>query len=271
MLLSSTVSEHFNHSLLEGALFGVEVEVETHATPPNRNTALWEAKHDGSLRGPSKEYVMYTPSSLKDTILAVNTLYRRFEKNNVVVKNSMRAGVHVHVNQRDKTLKQVITFLCAYWLVEDYLIQRYCGEERAGNSFCLRLKDAELPLNYLFRRIQVNEEQLVSRYDVDSLRYAAVNIAALVNLGTLEFRSLRTPTTPEPLINWLNVLATLEDQASQFESPAELLDFLSGEGPTLLVNRLLNTDLLPELHDELFLESARRIQLLAYGIDWNNE
>jgi hypothetical protein len=269
MNLNQTVADHFGKVLIPSTVFGVEVEVEAATPSPERDTVLWAATADNSLRGYSKEYILNTPSPLAETINAVEVLYRRFAKNNVVLHDSMRAGVHIHINQTHKTLKQVVTFLCAYWLVEDYLIETYCGTERSGNLFCLRLKDAEAPLSQLYRRLWTKTYPLVTTMEADLFRYGSVNIGALSKLGTLEFRALRTPTTSRPLVAWLTVLDHLHTAAETYASPADLIDALSGEGPTRLVNQLLGSDLEEGQNDYRFLESARRVQLLAYGIDWN--
>jgi hypothetical protein len=267
--LSKKLCEVFNYQgeLPESRLFGIEVEVEASNSLPTKTTQLWRSEHDGSLRGNAIEYVLSLPLPLEETLSAVDNLYGRFRRMGSSLNDSMRAGVHVHVNQRHRTIQQVATLLSTYWLVEDILIREKAGRERQGNLFCLRLSDATYPLFYLMTNLQ-EQRPLVYEDDRDTLRYAAVNIAPLSVFGTLEFRALRTPATEGPLKEWIKLINRVCDQAERFSSPADLIDFCSGEGPLTIANEILGTELSSVEDERILYQAIRRIQPLAYLINW---
>jgi hypothetical protein len=262
--MSSTVHSHFELAPLLGQLVGVEIEVEAHSALPTGHTTLWRNTMDNSLRGSSREYIIKAPSTPTAAKQAVTALYRRFERNNVVLKDSMRAGVHIHLNQQHKTLRQMLTFASLYWIFEDYLIKTYCGNEREGNLFCLRLSDAEAPIMALVSAIR-DRSGLVA-YGDDNLRYSSMNFCALARFGTLEFRALRTPLTPGPIRDWIDVLVELENKAFEFESPQQLIESFSGAGFAHMARQLLPTA--EDIEEHTVVEAIRRIQPLAYLVDW---
>lgn len=271
--LEASIGELYGQNfkyLTDGKLFGVEVEVESVSELPPYPGKVWETKHDGSLRGFSREYVFSGPISLSAAEAAIENLYRLFADRGVPVTNSMRAGVHIHINQQHRTVKQVMTFLSAYWLVEDYLVDKYCGAERAGNLFCLRLKDADFPLSYVVRRLSSGGTPIsTSSVDNDYIRYAAANLSSLASFGTIEFRALRTPTTPQPIIDWIRVLNHIEEASLAFSSPRDLLESCSGEGVVQIASRLLGERLDEEQHARPLQEALWRVQPLAYNVNWS--
>ena len=127
-------------------LFGVEIEMEgkTPIFRLSKDNEVWNWVNDGSLKSPvdNIEYVFKTPLPLDKAIKGVSDLYDTLKKNSTVIANSMRAGVHIHVNCQNLTIRQLFTFLAAYHAME-IVITRSFGEDRVGNLFCLRLIDAD--------------------------------------------------------------------------------------------------------------------------------
>jgi hypothetical protein len=268
-MLQSTINGLFGCTLLSGPLYSTEIEVEAGSELPSRTTKHWVAKPEGSLRGYAIEYVSTEPKSLAEAGAAVVNLYQRLQTANCQIRDSMRASVHVHLNMSDQPVQQVITFLSLYWIFEEILVRVYCGEERSGNLFCLRIVDTDFPVLALRDMIVSNRPSKIS---FDPLKYSACNVGALRRYGTLEFRTLRTPTSPEPILEWLQVIDQLRQSAARFDSPAQVLEQFSGGGGEQLARVVFSDSQFEKLSQEPIEEAAYRaariIQPLVYSTTW---
>lgn len=257
-----------NKNRLQKGLFGVEIEVEG-TNLPDRIEG-WSTTEDGSLRGDeSYEYVMPKPLDLKGVRKALNALEVAFETNKSEVFESVRTGVHVHVNAQDFTIKQLFTFSTCYYLLEDLLI-RWCGEYREGNLFCLRTKDAEYVLFALIDAIQNKNMKYLSS---ENIRYASMNFNSLFKYGSLEFRAMRGTRDLDAIYQWTEILSELRENFTKFKDPAEVIMSMSGEGEDLFLRKILPTTYhLFTDHPNYSLDirkSARRVQMMAFSTDWD--
>jgi hypothetical protein len=198
------------------------------------------------------------------------------------VKDSVRAGVHVHINQRDRTLLETVNFAFLFWILEEAMVDALCGEERAGNMFCLRLVDAEYPIMELensLRNLNGGGRRGNGRWggvgDSSNLRYAGLNLTSLGKYGTLEFRTLRTPQAAQPILDWMRALNAVRTTAMGYENPQEILNAISGGGATQLLQQIfadepnilaqLNT---PDIESKVF-RGVRLVQSFAYNTNWS--
>lgn len=218
---------HFQGQMLDGEV-GIEIEVEGRRLPAQAGK-FWTVTRDGSLRGEEAfEYVLTTPVTRKEVSPALTELYNRFDKSKSVLDDTGRAGVHIHINIRDLSIKELYTFLFLYLILERPLVN-FCGENRVGNLFCLRAVDAEFLL--------VTIRTLVANHDLrslrnDQLRYAAMNLTAIPKYGSLEFRAMASPVKQEKIEAWTNMLLAIKDAVKQFESPLAVVEgvsFFGGE------------------------------------------
>ncbi len=194
----------------KAAQVGIEIEMEFNKFGAP-HVAGWDAKEDPSLRGSAIEYVS-NPMMVVDVPGAVNRVYDSVAAAGLKVSDSMRAGVHIHYNCLDKSLSDVITFAQIYYILENMLVQE-SGNSRAGNLFCLRASDADFVLGFLSDCLR---NRAFADLANDNIRYCSLNYTSLPKYGTLEFRSLRTPTNPEPIIQWVNEIHHLMEQSSKY-------------------------------------------------------
>ena len=250
-------------------LFGVEVEVEGSAILPREINNSWVVTRDGSLRGEAYEYVFSRPLGKEDTVLEVKELYRQL---NGKVTDSMRAGAHVHVNCLELTMRELFTFIAAYYCFEDLLTEDL-GEERQGNLFCLRLSDADYSSAAIMQCLSDRNLTLRSGIFTNAgLRYAALNLVSLSKFGSLEFRAMKTPQTPEPLLDWIDLLGTMKEQSKLYANPSELLGAFSANGSTAVAEVLLGKHAArqiakPNFERSLF-EGIRAIQHWVFLNSW---
>ena len=270
-LRNSNIQTLVNARPTEGR-FGVEVEVEGNPGV-YENFGRWLVTTDGSLRGgSSREYVLHQPLNLQQATEAVNDLYRQIRENQGTIDNSMRAGVHIHLNVQNLTGLQLFNLLAVYYVFEE-LIVRQCGPHRQGNLFCLRMIDAS-GVNSVINSV-LNVESFVEGIDSESVRYAAMNLAALPKYGSIEFRAIQTPTTPEPIIMWLQIFEQLMNIApTMFGTPREFLDNLSLEGVEVIAERLFGPNFVDQIYNsqedayDSVMAGVRTIQQWVYMTEW---
>lgn len=268
MFLNKKVAEALGHKPVSGSV-GVEIEVEGRVSDTH-TPKEWRMETDGSLKGQgSREFVLRLPSSPESAKKAVHSLYKAMDKR--AISNSMRAGVHIHINCQDMTVKQVFTLLSLYYVFENIINLRF-GADRQGNLFCLRLTDADF-VNTVIERTLTSSS--LTYLGGDNIRYCACNLTALLKFGTLEFRAMQTPNTPEPICEWIDLLLTLKEASKEFESPEAVLSQLSADGWDTLAKRVFGPFAGEILKSpgaaESVEEGIRAIQYWVYTTNWKEK
>lgn len=230
------IGELLGHNVKKGCLFGVEVEVEGFGLP--RAVLGFDVVKEGSLRPVEgemgKEYVFKKPYSFDEAMMYLERLHLALS-NAERVQFSNRTSVHVHVNATDMSIMEWWTFLFLWVLYEEPLIA-FCGEERRSNLFCLSSRDAE-GLMFTLQRCAIEGHMA---YLNDEVRYSAVNTAATVKYGSVEFRTMRGTTDLSVLRTWLSTLEKLRTVAMEIGKPSTLIDMvLNDEGFT---NKVFSPD-----------------------------
>lgn len=245
---------------------GIEIEVEGKRLPHTEK--YWKMEDDGSLRGESMEYVLRTPSSLKQAAIALKYLDVMYKKFDSVVDDSVRAGVHVHINVQHLNIIQLYNFMTVYIILED-LLTKFCGQYREGNLFCLRSGDAE----YLLLCLQEAARSRRFRSLVtDDLRYASMNVKALGTYGSLEFRAMRGTRDLDLIHKWAEILLSLREVAKGFTDPNDVVNGFSECEADRFLDRCLgdNANLFREYSgwEKLIVSGMRRAQDVAFATDW---
>lgn len=246
---------------------GIELEIEGERLPLVDNK-IWKSEKDGSLRGESFEYVLKEPVPRERVTEVLTNIASRWKDANAIIKNSPNAGTHVHINVGDLTVTQLFNFKALYLIVEDLLVDQ-CGVDRVGNLFCLRACDAEYLLEQLV--ISVRQSTLENLY-TDELRYASMNVKALGDYGSLEFRAWRSDGDVVQLHWWIELLLHLKNLSRIIESPAQIVSDASIQGSFGFFQAILGVyarDIpwKPEYEQQIF-DSVRRVQQFAFHGDW---
>ena len=241
---------------------GIEVEMEGGYLP--ESVTGWQIKTDGSLRGNSFEYVFPAPTTREKSQVLIERLYTAFNSPSYKIKPSDRCGVHIHVNYRHETLETIFNAISLYFMLEDVLMH-WCGEEREGNLFCLRAKDAEHILYALIKDKQQGGFDRVTSQN--NFKYGALNLAALQAYGSLEYRGLQTPKITKPILTYLDIVTKIKDWAKT-HSERETMDLFCHSGPLVFMRQVLGPTLARALRYEGWqrdmIEGVRRMQMLAY-------
>lgn len=254
---------------------GIEVEVEGGPWPDLTANPIpnWEYHEDHSLRNGGAEYVIRQPIGRDKVLGALETLEVGLRDARKVF--SYRTSVHVHINVQQLTIAQWVAFIAAFTVLEEALVD-VVGPKRAGNKFCLRIKDADEPLNALRKGIR---EGRLRDYIGGDLKYASMNITATQTHGTLEFRAMEGNLDPKRINDWVQVLGCIKDYACEkAESPMHIANQLSALGPLQWARMVLPegnsiTDQVlrrADLNDVMY-EGIRLVQDLCYCSDWSKD
>lgn len=254
--------------------YGVEVEVEGKRLPIAGQFEFfdeyWNVERDGSLKAAeSAEYVFKKPLSLDETKEALDTLVKAYEEAKSKPTESIRAGVHLHVNIQNYPPLELLTLATTYYVLEDHIVH-WCGQERVGNHFCLRLQDAEGIVHSLEQACQTKDWR---HLNTDQIRYAALNWASMFKHGSLEFRCMRSTQDIEEIFKFVLIIDRLVKGAKKFRDPRDVLASFSEMNGIEGFIKFVMDDMAEELlvFDPIVSgrKSMEEIQPLVFMTDWD--
>ena len=233
------VFEILGQPLLANRDVGIEIECE------GENLKVWESPYwkiedDGSLRGvfPTgrAEYVLKKPIPIKSVGKAMDDII--LAQKEAKFNFSFRTSVHVHVNVQELTEKELVSMIYTYLLLEEAFMN-YCGKERKGNRFCLRLQDADGILDFVNSIVEHGLPWFVANSREDHMRYSAINLAALRKYGSLEFRGMRGTMDKTIITNWCNALVNVRSYAVLMQTPTKIYEEFAELGPLAFMQKVL--------------------------------
>jgi len=192
-------------------------------------STYWTDKKDDSLHDGGREYVFASPLFGADVTEAVTNLLSVAQSNQWAC--TLRTGIHVHMDARDLTVAQLRGML-AYYLILEPAIYAWVGDGREANNFCLpwyksegSIQDAIRILRSMDSYTGTREGETVVATCGEFHKYAGLNLQALSNYGSLEFRQLRTTLDPARVIQWLNMLLSIKKAA--MDAPSSTMSIVS--------------------------------------------
>lgn len=210
-------------------LMGIELEYEGVHNGRSDVPDLWTAIEDGSLRNNGIEYVFSEPlygTGIRD---ALDSMQEHVD--NISPNVGSRTSVHVHLNVSDMDVDQLMTLIILYLIFEKAIVS-YHGGMREDNIFCVPYYKAPDALVNLIRLFQHPEE--TSSSDVNYLlssfaKYYGLNIGAVVQHGSLEFRHMAGCTDMAKVKEWVCIVQQLKLTALRTGSNyMELINNMSG-------------------------------------------
>lgn len=246
---------------------GIEIEMEGRGLhrlfDMNPGPNYWNVMEDGSLRGEAVELVLKKPCARNLVASRLSYLQKYLSSLDMTLSPSDRCGVHVHVNCQPLEITELYRFITLYLIFEDVLVN-WCGEDRVGNLFCLRARDAS---GLLMALISAKKSGYLMDLMSNEYRYAAMNVTALRKYGSLEFRAMRSPAKFDSINNWVEALLNIKDYALSVESDRAFVEALSFNGGERFAAQVLKEQFenfkCPKM-DALMLDGARAAQHLAY-------
>jgi len=266
------IKDHFEQGSLEGDI-GFEMEVEGDRLPKiGGDDPYFVRVTDGSLIGrDTGEFIFRKPLPMEVVPNALDHLSRLFQLNKTKMDDSVRAGIHVHLNAREMDIVQVYSLVALYLIFEEILVSReISGEGRDGNLFCLRSKDADYLLWHL---TQCAKSKRWGDLYTDEIRYSSLNLKCLVDKGSVEFRSLRTTNNFAKILYWINTLNKLKISSLGYKTPQTVIEDFSLSDSKRFLEKVFgeySTPLyrVPDYSNKM-LNGMRNAQDIAFCIDWS--
>lgn len=255
-----TIADVFGMAALDGRLYGVEFEVEYRSSSMMRHNLRcppgWERVNDHSLRNGVE--LVSSPSTSFSASRAVLGIYRTWE--DCTMRTSLRCGIHVHANVRDRTAAQLRSLCAAYALVEP-LFALHCGPERENNVYCVPTYWLTESIGQFAQWLSAMEalEEPPSAFRQDALvpnfwsKYTSLNLGRITDLGTVEFRMCPTFENSEDTLRFLRSIYSL-DRATMELTAEELADAIEAGDEVRLCRELVPS--LAELHTDEAIDGA---------------
>lgn len=279
-----SVKDYFGVTPQKG-MFGIEIEAEFDGVFHSlgflkENVGIvsadfphyWKIYKDGSIgkEGWSgAEWVLSKPLGHEDAVKAIRYLHKRMEFLKLQLNDTVRTGVHVHLNMQKYTLQELVRFVIIYYTVES-TITKFCGEGRESNLFCLRARDCE---EIIFGLQNAIEKQSFYPVKGDTFRYAALNLQSLFKFGSVEFRALRTQAGFKNLEVWLQIIERLLKFSLEQKgfNTWSFLEEISFGGTEAWVRKVLGQEICKLLEvpmqDMDMHEDIQNLQELAFAYD----
>lgn len=233
----STVQELTGSRKVAGDV-GIEIETEAAVAYQVPRMTGWLHKPDGSLRNFGVEYVSSNPVPIAQVNEHIDTwkaaLGRHWDS---LQGDSHSTSVHVHVNIGDLTPIQLLNFFSLSLLFENALCE-FSGNDRKGNLFCLRAKDAEIKFFSVLNSLKnmQYQVQIVRALSPGHFKYSAINTDTVRSFGSLEFRMMRGEKDPEIIKTWVHILHRIKEYSLKFECPKAILKHIRENGAMSLFN-----------------------------------
>src|SRR3989344_9687671 len=202
---------------LPSTMIGLEIEMEGTLNPiselGSNYTILWEQKEDSSLRVVDEynpfEIIFKVPLSGKDLSEAINQYEIGLQKLKTPPVWGERTSIHVHLDVRECTLKQLFNILVYYTIFEAPLF-KFAGPLRSTNIFCLPFASAEGRIFEGLSEGNLYYDDHLSKLTSESLRYSALSLYSLKKYGSLEFRHLAGTSDVQKIRTWINIIMCLK-------------------------------------------------------------
>jgi hypothetical protein len=191
-----------NTLTLLNTCLGLEIEIEGISNIPKSESfkSYWSVTNDGSLRNGGKEFITqrgFRFHQLKD---AFSAFKRSVLDSNLTYEFTERCSTHVHVDVRSFTEAQLQNLIACYAIVERGLFS-FCEATRQENIFCIPITET----TYLVDNLSADMFDRCGSWE----KYTALNLAPVLNFGTVEFRQLHGSASYYEWLTWCLLVTNL--------------------------------------------------------------
>lgn len=206
--------------------FGVEETGDWYTNTDQVLSAIglpdWKAEHDGSIKGGDvqvevKTPILQGPSGLKQ-VAKFCGVFKKYAQVNE------SAGVHVHVGAGDfkdpnSTAERLTMALLHYKNVEDMFDSLTMAHRRGNASYYARSPYSSGRILAQYKEIiSSNRRSLISMINaLQDDRYMKMNLASLIEHGTIEFRQMHGTLNGELVKNWIIICMAFLDTVRETE------------------------------------------------------
>lgn len=216
-------------SVVSNRAVGIELEVEN--AGGLREGRFWNVISDGSLRNDGRELLFRQPLAGADIRSALHELVGILHSN-ANITTGERTSLHVHVDVRDLTPKQVQNILVTYIATESALY-KMGGKHRYDNIYCPGVS-AALGQMETMRKLLRDDHEYFQSACFDWCKYTGINLRSITERGSIEFRAHEGTTDVRRISRWVNILLTMVEYAINKDSyEAVIEDTKDGALPLL--------------------------------------
>lgn len=209
-------------------LIGVEVELEDTGRMHSPDENFWNVTSDGSLRNRGREFVFREPLYGVAIQQALMDLQRHIDGGQPAL--SERCSVHVHINISDLSTAQLHKMLMLYVIFERALV-RYHKASREDNIFCVPFYKAPRDIALIDALVSESTDGIYNIFQTFN-KYYAVNLQAIQEFGSLEFRHMGGSLHMPDVLTWIKIIMCLKRAAlDENYNPYNLITNISGRGP----------------------------------------
>lgn len=231
-------------AMVSDSYVGIEIEVESLRDYAG-DFIYWEDKEDGSLRDNGREYVTH-PIPAGRVPEALYELEGFLDEVNPKHSFSTRTSVHVHLNVRDLSFKQLHALSIVYMLFEK-AFYKFAGRDRSKNIFCVPHADSIDYYTVARAMLMASKEDDMSIDDLITLRrmfegcrrYVGFNVKSIPQYGTVEFRHLPGTINVARITTWINFILSLKKYVME-NSYEQVLDSVLTINTTSQYEQLLS-------------------------------
>jgi len=253
------VCKAFGNRVHDGALYGMEVEVEFANDFPTwiRSTPVgeykladrglipfWSPVLDGSLRN-GIEFISAHPMTEDELSEGIDLLWDKLEAVNPTPKHTPRTSIHIHTNVSDLTLQHAGAFLFIWAVVEEVITKQMTP--RWLNNFCYSFVKARGAIDTIINLLN-DDNHVALRW-----KYTALNVLPIVDKGTLEMRIFPFSINRDEIKTFVKVPAGIRKFVSEFDA-ASMVKWVMDTADKLADGKMNAKGVIAEVFGEGFAE-----------------
>lgn len=215
---------------LQDQLIGIEVEVESNSLRHTTTNLFpyWNRTTDGSLQN-GVEFVLAQPLSGNSLSNAIHQFFSQVQP-----ARATTSGTHIHLDMmEDNTNINTIQCMILLAFILESAVYGTVDASREWCGFTNRLSTA--PKGFIYDLLRSDVEHNYAAFasacqGVHSTgKYYGLNVLALGNYGSVEFRYFPTATSPDELISWIKLVQCFKKAALEIGSPSALETIVATE------------------------------------------
>lgn len=211
------------------------------------NFNFWKFDYDQSIRNFGAEFVLSEPLDIGREINNALGEFRERTKTVKFIEDPPGCSVHAHLNMGRETFMTMANFVTLWTFFENILVA-HCGPGRSSNVFALPMRAAEGNVANAKRLFQ----HLNPVFDINEVKYGALNFHPLSKFGSLEIRCMRGTTDVEVISNWIDILERLVSYSRNPKmTPLQIFELSKSFGILRLAKWVFGDQIYKELLEDL--------------------
>lgn len=214
-----------NHAALAAELNAAGITTQDQFHHYNHRTpTIWKVMSDASLYGRNAFELVSPILSGKDGLNQVRKVCEVL--NRLGAKVNRECGLHVHVDARNATARQLSNVL-RHWAKYEANIMEMMPASRHNNHYCKTVFDDNMSIEQRFERIARAEQRgalsgqgardVASEFSAHGCdRYRTLNLCSFLRQGSVEFRVHNGTTDSTKITEWVKLVTGLVTTAFEF-------------------------------------------------------